>query len=272
MSIELPGAYGQGELACTYHGSRLRVRGPARELSEPYTAFLGSGETFGRFVERPFVDVVERIVGAPCLNLGCVNAGVDTFLHDDAALAMAARAERVVLQVMGAPDLSNDFYRVHPRRNDRFLEPTDHLRDLCPGLDFAEINFNGHLLATLVRRYPSVWRTVREALRQTWVARMKMLADRIGQPPVLLWLRYPHRGEAGQTGLGPSPALVDTDLVEGVRGVVCAVVELRVEPADTAGETHRLVNVGGATVAAGRLIGPRMHTRVAEALVSGVNW
>ena len=51
-------------------------------------------------------------------------AGTDD-LRDSPALAVA---RLTVLQVTGAQNMSNRFYSVHPRRNDRFLKASPLLR------------------------------------------------------------------------------------------------------------------------------------------------
>ena len=84
-------------------------------------AFLGGSETYGKFIQDPFPDLVERALGMTCVNLGYMNAGVDAFIHEAEVLSLAAAAEITVIQLMGAQNMSNRLYRVHPRRNDRFL-------------------------------------------------------------------------------------------------------------------------------------------------------
>ena len=56
-----------------------------------------------------------------CVNFGSVNGGVDAFVNDPTIMAACHDAQLTVVQIMGANFLSNRFYSVHPRRNDRFL-------------------------------------------------------------------------------------------------------------------------------------------------------
>ncbi|HLQ19378.1 MAG TPA: DUF6473 family protein, partial [Tabrizicola sp.] len=106
---------------CRYGASKALFRGPQRDLSLPYVAMLGGSATFGKYVERPYPALVEAALGRPVANLGGLNAGPDFYLTDPAALDVAARAQVAVVQVTGAEALSNPFYTVHSRRNDRFL-------------------------------------------------------------------------------------------------------------------------------------------------------
>ena len=62
------------------------------------------------------------------VNLGCLNAGPDVYLNDPEILRIASKADVTVLQVVGAANLTNRFYTVHPRRNDRFLHASPWLQ------------------------------------------------------------------------------------------------------------------------------------------------
>ncbi len=53
------------------------------------------------------------------------------------------------MQAVGLANLSNTFYSVHPRRNDRFLGATPRLRALYPEMDFTDFAFARHLLHSL---------------------------------------------------------------------------------------------------------------------------
>ena len=57
-------------LPCRYGESKLLFRGPKKDLSEPYIAFIGSTETYGKFIQTPFPALVEDAVGMPCVNFG----------------------------------------------------------------------------------------------------------------------------------------------------------------------------------------------------------
>lgn len=114
-------------------------------------------------------------------------AGPDLFLQDRAVRAMIHDASAVVLQVMGAANLSNRYYKVHPRRNDRFVAPSDALRALYPEVDFTEIAFTGHLLSRLVETDPLRFSEVRAVLQRCWVRRMRQVVGLAAGPVHLLW-------------------------------------------------------------------------------------
>jgi hypothetical protein len=59
-------------------------------------------------------------------NLGLVNAGIDVFINEPMIQDFCAGAVVTVIQVLGAANMSNRFYAVHPRRNDRFPAGVQH--------------------------------------------------------------------------------------------------------------------------------------------------
>ena len=265
MSYELKSADALVSELCSYGESRLRVRGPARALSDPYISFLGGTEVFGRFVERPFAQGVEGQIGLACINLGCVNAGVDAFLHDDALMDIAAGGQMTVLQVMGAQNLTNSFYKVHPRRNDRFLRAYDALVHLFPEVDFTDFNFNKHLLTSLKDVSEDRFERVRAGLQETWLTRMSRIVDALGGRVVLLWLRY----DMGTVDtLGPSPSLVERSMVDVLRPRVSGVIELEVTTAGQAQDIPGMMFGPMDLPAAQMMLGPKEHDRIADVVAS----
>lgn len=265
MSYELKSSDTLAGGICSYEGSRLRVRGPLRDLGKPYLSFLGGTEVFGRFVERPFVQATEAQIGLPCINLGASNAGIDAFARDDALLEIAEGADLTVLQVMGAQNLTNAFYKVHPRRNDRFLRPYDALVHLYPEVDFTEFHFNKHLLVTLRDIAADRYERVCADLQETWVTRMSRVISRLGGRVVLLWLRYgPQPGDA----LGAAPTLVSEQMVEVLRPRVAGVVEVHVRTAAEAQDMPGMIFGPLELPTAQLMIGPREHERIADELAA----
>lgn len=160
---------------CRYGASKTLFRGPERVLTQPFVAMLGGSPTFGKYVAQPFPALVERALDHPVANLGGLNAGPDFYLSDPAALAVAARARVAVVQVTGAEALTNPYYSVHSRRNDRFLAATPALRALFPTVDFAEVHFTRHLLQVLERSDPAACAQVVSGLKEAWMGRMRRL-------------------------------------------------------------------------------------------------
>ncbi|EPX82368.1 hypothetical protein Salmuc_04093 [Salipiger mucosus DSM 16094] len=180
----------------------MLFRGPRRSLDESYVAFLGGTETYGRFVAAPFPALAEQRLDRVCVNLGAVNAGPDLYLNDAGALDVAARAELCVVQMMSAQNMSNRFYGVHPRRNDRFLRASEGLQALYPEVDFTEFHFTRHMLGRLREVSAERFAQVTEELRQAWMARMTQLLTVLRGRALLLVARgsCAARGAAGRAG------------------------------------------------------------------------
>ncbi|MEM9437597.1 MAG: DUF6473 family protein [Pseudomonadota bacterium] len=171
---------------CRYGYSRLTFRGPEADTSKPYIAFLGATETVGPFLKRPFPHLVSETLGMGCANLGIKNAGTDVFLSDADLLRVAKGAEAVVIEVMGAANLSNAFYEVHPRRNDRFVRAHDALYERAPGLDLVDVHFTGHLMREIRSKARHVVADVITELQACWIERMRALMAAVEVPVHLL--------------------------------------------------------------------------------------
>ncbi len=247
---------------CRYDGSRLLFRGPRRALEGEYVAFLGGTETFGKFVPQPFPDLVEEITGVTCVNFGLPNAGIDVYAHDAALIDCAGRARLAVLQVPCALNMSNMYYRVHPRRNDRFLQASDALRALYEDVDFTEFSFTRHMLKRLRHLSPERFAYVRQELSRVWVDGMRDVIDRIAAPTILLWLSA-RRPEAAcdDPDVAADPALVSLSMLEELRPSAAAITKVIITShaglARSSDQKRQRTGVPG----------PEAHSDVAEALV-----
>lgn len=200
---------------CTYGASRIVFRGPAVGLEASYTAVLGGSETYGRYVEDPFCDRVGDLTGRRIVNLGVINGSIDVFAQDEALMPVISGAETVVLQVMGAANISNRFYSVHPRRNDRYLRHSILLETLFPQVDFSDFSFTRHMLASLRDVSPEKFSIVQQELGEAWVARMRLLLSRISGRKVLLWIEG-----ASDTPLGSEPLFVTVDMMQRLEPMI----------------------------------------------------
>lgn len=198
---------------CHYGGSRLVFRGPKRDLDQGYGVVIGGTEAFGKFVEQPFPDLIDTGLGRTVLNLGVVNAGVQSFLAEPAISDLVKGAEFSIVQVMGAPFLDNPFYRVHPRRNDRFLRATPALKSLYPRVDFTEFTFVRHLLARLRSTSPRRFEQVVGGLQVAWLSAMRDLVGTLGGKTVLLILDGVRNDPSG---LGRDPLFISDAMLAEV--------------------------------------------------------
>ncbi|OED48381.1 hypothetical protein AB838_10650 [Rhodobacteraceae bacterium (ex Bugula neritina AB1)] len=265
MSYELKSAGALAGEPCRYGDSRLLVRGPRRSLDDPYVAFLGGTEVYGRFVEFPFVDSLQARLGVDCVNLGSVNAGLDSFAYDDSLIEIARNAGLTVVQMLGAQNISNPYYRVHPRRNDRFLAAQPALKTLYPEVDFTEFHFNKHLLCSLRDISATRFEQVREQLQRSWIDRMTTLIRELDGRVLLLWLRYVLDSASS---FQEEPVLVDKTMADALRPMVQGILEIRADSAAAAQDIAGMIFGPMELPAARHMIGPREHLKIAEALAN----
>lgn len=212
--------------ACSYGTSRLVFRGPRRPLQGAYVAAVGGTRTFGKGVERPWPAELETRLGLPVVNLGAVGAGPDAFLRDESVLAACAGATAIVLQVPGAQALSNPWFRVHPRRNDRFLCATDWLADLYPEVDFCEYSFVRQLLCDLHDRDAARFARLVAGLQRVWTMRLQRLLAEMEAPVVLLWLADHGPDDRAAPRPGSGIGLVTRGMLEALRPAAAGLVEV----------------------------------------------
>ena len=268
MTFEGVGARAIDYMPCRYGRSKLQFRGPRRKMQGRYIVVLGGTETYGRFVPEPYPALLEQRIGMETANLGLVNAGIDVFINEPIVHDLCAGAVATVIQVLGAANMSNRFYAVHPRRNDRFLRASSMLRAIYPDLDFADFNFTRHLLAVLAERSESAFAMVRQELREAWLARMRILLTRIPGPKVLLWLSdHPPRGEGDEPRpYGRDPLFVDAEMLGLLRAHVADIVVVSVGPDAMADGRRGLIYPDLDEPVAQEMLGTIAHMRAAEAL------
>ena len=267
MSFEHPGGESLNHEVCRYGTSRLLVRGPRVRPAPPYTVFVGGTETFGRFVARPFPARLGAELRLKAVNLGCINAGLDAFAEDKALLALIAGAETTVVQVLGAANLSNEFYSVHPRRNDRFIAATPALRALYPEVDFTQFSFTRHLLSTLEARCPARFATLAGALKDRWRVQMHRLLAEAGGRRVLLWIApAPPPARAASVAEAPDPLLVDRGMIAEFGARADEIVQVIPTAAARAAGLEGMVFTEFEAHVAARTINAATHAEIAQAL------
>ncbi len=266
MAYAFPGAGALDYSLCHYEGSRLLFRGPARRLDRPFVAVLGATESYGKFVERPFSDLIEGRLGLSVVNLSCVNAGIDVFLNEPAATQIAARAEVAVVQIMGAQNISNRFYTVHPRRNDRFLGPTPHLQSVYRSVDFTEFSFTRHMLTVLQSASREKFAMISAELREAWLSRMRQLASRLPKRRILLWMADAPPPPRPTLNLKSEPLLVDSEMISAIRPLFTSYVEVMPSPEARAEGSAGKICSEMEHLAARSLPGQTFHRDVADKL------
>lgn len=267
MAYAFRGAGALDYFPCRYGASRLLFRGPRRQTDGPHVAVIGGNETYGQFVPDPFPALLEEWLGLPVVNLGCPNAGLDVFAEDHDLMSVANAARAVVVQILGAQNLSNRYYSVHPRRNDRFLGATPALRALYREVDFTEFAFTHHLLTALQRIGPDRFALIAAELRQVWLRKMHGMLSEIRVPLVLLWVANQAPPAPTRGGdLGRSPLLIDAEMIAAISAGAEACVQVVVSPAARAMGVSGMAFAPGDAPVARQLPGPTAHREVALAL------
>ncbi|WP_299702230.1 DUF6473 family protein [uncultured Tateyamaria sp.] len=266
MSIESLGPGGLDYLPCRYGNSKVLFRGPRRSLDGPFIAFFGGSITYGKFVPTPFPDLVEQSMGTTCVNFGSLNGGVDVFATDPYLRKVSGLAQTTVIQITSPRNMSNRFYRVHPRRNDRFVEASSLLRAIYREVDFAEFNFTNHMLNRLYLLSPERFEAVVEELQTAWVARMRLVLSQIPGRTVLLWAgRQTPEGSASD--LDADLALVSREMIEKVSELATKYVETVISDEAVQAGTEGMVFSEMDAPAARTMPGPVAHHEIAQALV-----
>jgi hypothetical protein len=241
-------------------GAGAVARWPVPDPDGRYVAILGGSATLGKAVAQPFPALVAAATGLTVLNLGVSNGGPDAYLSDRGVLHLVSRADAAVVQLTGAETLSNPFYSVHSRRNDRFLAATPELHALFPEVDVTEIHFARHLLRVLARIDPDRFAQVVRVLKATWIARMQSLLVHLPLRRRLLWLsEVPPPGCAD--GFGATPLFVDQGMLDQLRPLGGEVIVALPSPAARAADM-----LAEPRTAAADLPGPAAHREIAGTL------
>ena len=96
------------------------VSGSEKSCKHSYGVCLGRADTLGQSSD-PFSALLEREIGMPILNLEARHSGAGFNIEDDAIHEIIENAQVIFVEARSVVNQSNPFYRVHPRRNDRFV-------------------------------------------------------------------------------------------------------------------------------------------------------
>ena len=271
MSFEYRGEGTLNYFPCHYGRSKLLFRGPKRSISGDYSVAIGGSETFGKFVEAPYPNILEFMTGRKIINLGCMYAGPTMFLNDPSVLEICQNARVTIIQLTGAQNMSNRFYTVHPRRNDRFLGPTHLMKSVFPDVDLTDVHFTGHLLRVLRKQSEKRFALMRQELELEWVRQMQVLLEKIGGQIVLLWLAGREPNDLTNFfDSGSDPLFLKREMIEGLTKRHVTLVEVIASPEEVAAGHERMIYSQLEESAAKQMLGPIAHQEASRRLVSHI--
>lgn len=252
---------------CRYGASKIMFRGPARKLQGDYIAFLGGSETFGRYMPNPYPDLIEHRTGVTSVNLGCIDAGLDCYAASQELLEICSNAAATVIQILGAPNMSNRFYTVDQRHSDRFLRASKQFKAIYPEIDFSAFTHISEMLVKLGKTDPERLQHLRQEIQTAWVARMRALLRKIEGPKILLWMadHAPFSNATGGT-ICRAPLFVDRAMLNALTTDETSLLEVVATPEDILAGREKMVFTQQDTPHLSEILGPRVHERVAAQL------
>lgn len=256
---------------CHYGKSKLLFRGPKQSLARPYLVTLGGTETYGKFLENPYPSVLGELAEVSVVNLGIMNAGIDVYLNDPDIIDIASDASLCIVQIVGAQNLTNPYYAVHPRRNDRFLRANPRLQAMYREVDFTEFHFTRHMLQTLYQVSPHRFVDVAVELQSIWITRMRHLLQSIKAPTLVLWMadKKPQKAKPGQPPYD-DPILINAAMIDQVRGYANGYLEVVASPQAKDEDIEGMAFSSLERPAAEGVPGPLAHKEVAKAIAGAM--
>jgi len=185
-------------------------RGPRPNSSE-YIACVGASQTFGRFVQTPFPQLLAEALGIETMNLGRGGTSPSFHRSDPKLLEYINRARLVIVQVLSGRSQSNSLFQIENH--------SDHGINLADGQKASADQFYSWLLAQDMELAHKV---VTET-RDNYVSAMAQLLEAISPPKILLWFsaRSPEYEESWKLPTwrlwGEFPQFVNREMVDRLR-------------------------------------------------------
>jgi len=254
---------------CRYGGSKIMFRGPARKLQGDYIAFLGGSETFGRFIPDPYPALVEARTGVTSVNLGCIDAGLDSYATSHDLQEICSNSLTTIIQILGATNMSNRFYTVDQRHSDRFLRASKQFKEIYPEVDFSAFTHINEMLAHLGKIDSDRLHQIRQEIQTAWVARMRALLRNIDGPKILLWLadHAPFFHGSGGT-ICRMPLFVDRAMLAALETEDTTYIEIVATPAEIRAGRQSMVFNAQDFAHVPEILGPVLHERIAAQLAT----
>ena len=253
--------------------SRQVFRGPQPDLRGKYVSSLGGSNTFGRFTDQPYPQMLGERLGVTALNLGTEGAGPGFFLSDPEILRTASDSSLCIVQAMCASTLSNRMFSVRPRRNSRLHAVSDLLIGIFPEVDFSRFSYVNALLRHLQSIDENRFKLVVNEMKNAWIGRTQTLLSSLETKTILFWFsqRAPEDPEQEIGAPENYPQFVDRAMIDAVRSAADGYVECITSkglPQDLTidGKTVLYRPSGEPVDQNHEFPSPEMHTSAADAL------
>ena len=202
-------------------GGTLYFRGPMPPSLEKNEFFvcIGAAQTFGRFCEQPFSELISDRLNLPCLNLGYAGAGPSFYLKNDYLLETINKARFIIVQVMSGRSESNSRYVSLTGRN--------MLTRVSNGTTVMDTEAYKEILRL------NSFDSIREIVQQTkysWLRNSTSLLEKITIPKCLFWFsvrnpQYKMNFNNVKSLLSEFPHLIDSSLIDAVKPLADRYVE-----------------------------------------------
>ena len=93
-----------------YDFQGLKLRGSKKLDNTKYIAYIGASQTFGRFCQEPYPNLLGKKLNMGTLNFGIGGIGPTFFLSNQTILEAVNKAELVVIQVLSGRSISNSVF------------------------------------------------------------------------------------------------------------------------------------------------------------------
>lgn len=168
-----------------YNFHNFELRGPKSEKNK-YISYIGGGQTFGRYCQKPFSNILGNKLNIGTLNFGRGGVGPNYFLKNETIINAINQTELVVVQVLSGRSVNNSVF-FSPNDNGYGIRLIDNqemkaiqiFKDLIIGKDIRgrDINFIKNLV---------------EETRQNYLDGMISLLKKIKVPKILFWFSVRH--------------------------------------------------------------------------------
>lgn len=191
----------------------LRGPSPTDKLEKgKYIVCLGAAQTFGRFVEKPFPQLLSDTLNIPVVNMGHAGAGPSFYSKKMKMIEFINNAQFAIVQVMPGRSMGNSLYETKTG-GEMLLRKSDNQK-IGASNAWKEIleNYSKEEVEQLVSE-----------TRKNWHSEMKELLNSIKIPTILFWFshRVPKYQEEYKNvsklfGYG-SPQLINENMIDNIK-------------------------------------------------------